>query len=1272
MIPDKIHWLLGYQHLSMLLEQERKHWLMKVYRKKQIQDKATGKLFQGTIENLGTDIMIESQQMKEVNTNITSIQFTQEEINQLFEPDYAAFCYCNDVNGLSIARITSINHQTTGQSTHNGYKIRFKNCKVVTLPLAASSDSPEVYATKWIQTDTVQLLFPNRSNQFTNVQNVSFTNNITNAFFLYPLTENLQPLNLTNEGNGNYITEAIVKDEFIGYPAFWFVCDQTKLGPYITYSDDFDYPLIHIGNEGNDVKYHAKVYVNIDRANNTPDDGSTDQYVIYVSPKVGEFTNTAGDFNSNLSNIIHFENTSTGDVYDVTIHDNQNAIRKLYMDEDVAWTYKDVSRYEIQMNVFDNNAATYALKALLRIQLNEEIPFTNINETELGYAGMRFSSSNLTADAYPYPYDLNKWDGLPDYLNELDHNSTQYGALYAIHNTPLYDPAVPNSRQTAAILLDPGQNDMIGSDYDLSNLFDVHWTSNDLNYGVDTITLPSTIGIRFIRRGKNLSNVIDEEHDVAEFPAVRGYDENNNLIFTARLECLDLTNEAPNFHPWQEDDADCDGGIKTLSILQWFGNLDKTYFNITRIAATSLMYNDNTGNGFAYKNDDAYVCDDIGAHLQLYVLGETNKPGRVYVLSNDDIEYKNNATTTYPKPERTVARICDIPTSIVQLSNIKNLAPTSIVDPLYVRTEVSFTEEDKNQIYNILPTRWVRPTAVDIGGELIYLHYPNQNQDKFVFQSVDLLNKVDLIYHNAFRSYTNLNPKVPVEDVSVANISSNGSGYKVNDFGLLIIGGIPFEYHVETITNAGEVTSVVLSQSSENIDSIPLSNFDIPSDTHGITSPYGTSPLSGNGTGLKLRLMIAHYDDICMQKDEIFDDLFAFVKDADGISLYEYEINKKSTAFPKTGTWVQKTVVSPFENSSYHSSEGVLSTSDALMSYIVPRLQSLPVATADPNLESTVLQVYHSPSFVNVLDTTKTPVKMPSTITGNDKLDTNYVDLTRFYCDGIKTGYAKEYSTQGVIDYLKEYGEEYFDTFVFYKWTDRSANQFQYGHIRRGFNNLMSTDTTALLPANQLVSNKYVHANANTTIAWDVPEVGVMLWTYNPTCTKKETYTIDPETRDLHIQRTDLTWKDIEIFNMEDGTTFKLVNSGNRMLYNILSNNPEQVTADKSVVFYQQPELRLIARITELVTQADYSGPTGNWQLVFPRVNEYTIKNITDGRTFTPLKLNMIRGDHISNADEVLDENGHVINHKTILVSDTGEEVTLKMYNTERGIWEQV
>ena len=74
-IPDKIYWFLGYNDLALILEQEKKHWLLKTDKKKQLQDKYTGDVFLGQIDNIGSDIIIETEKMPFKNDSVASIKY---------------------------------------------------------------------------------------------------------------------------------------------------------------------------------------------------------------------------------------------------------------------------------------------------------------------------------------------------------------------------------------------------------------------------------------------------------------------------------------------------------------------------------------------------------------------------------------------------------------------------------------------------------------------------------------------------------------------------------------------------------------------------------------------------------------------------------------------------------------------------------------------------------------------------------------------------------------------------------------------------------------------------------------------------------------------------------------------------------------------------------------------------------------------------------------------------------------------------------------------
>lgn len=81
--------------------------------------------------------------------------------------------------------------------------------------------------------------------------------------------------------------------------------------------------------------------------------------------------------------------------------------------------------------------------------------------------------------------------------------------------------------------------------------------------------------------------------------------------------------------------------------------------------------------------------------------------GRAYLMSNDDPNYVNNETRALDErlPERTVARIGDVPTRITQLKNDLDF----IADPDYRHTDNNFTDSNRWILDNIDDRTFVYP-----------------------------------------------------------------------------------------------------------------------------------------------------------------------------------------------------------------------------------------------------------------------------------------------------------------------------------------------------------------------------------------------------------------------------------------------------------------------------------------------------------------------------------------------------------------------------------
>lgn len=1100
----KIYNFVGYNNLGLILEQERKHWLLKPDAKLNVQDSATGSIFQGKMENLGNEVIVETNKTN-AYTGSDMFQFVNDMFNVVLEPLSSALPYNNALNGLMYECIISskVAYVDNNVTSYKNYKVKFTNCTEVLIPFGDSLETPDVYVGKWIKTTSNPIIMlPDSSNAYTIEIPLQFKSNVTGCTFYYPLEENMQPLSLTRESASVYVTEAVTDNTFIGYPIYWFTSDNTNVGPQINIPKNHtnNKTIFYVANPGDVSKYNTQIFCCVDGDNDATPEGETTDWKVVCQTVTGSFTGTTADVNIPIDmSTIHLVQISTGNIYPIPFVSTNNdtltltSINKWYRHDNIA---------ESNMNNYDQNCYNVQhdqpIIPLFNLHLDENVSFLH-NTTDVGYAGIHLSSEVYSETTPRYPYSLGEWDGIPEWINDNEEGAPQHTAIYAIHNTPNYNPDDPTSRQTSAIILDPGKQ-------------------------------------------------------------------------------------------------------KTSA--------DETFTNDER--------------------------------------------GRAYLISNDDASYENNATAEYKKPPRTIARICDIPTTLIQLTNIVGLSPTTVVDKRYVHTDACYTEKDRIKLYNTLANRWVRPTNVDADGNPITEHSTSDND--FIFNNESDLNDVDLTHVvNDFCEYENLNPMVDPQYIALDMITDPGNGYKVGDMGIVIIGGASINYTVTELVGEepSGVKNVTLTPSSNN--PISLSNFDLVTDPSGEkyanTYSYGTSPTSpDSGTGLCFSMVIQNYDSIRTKRGKLLDGLFALVKLPDGLWLYQYD-NK----------WIKRTMISEAETSTIISSLGGLSTTESYMTSIVSVARTLSVTSRYDHQSYKSLNVISTPSFINIIDTAHVPY-----IYDGDKPS---VDINKLMCQSIYRGKAKSHSVEFIIDYLKENNRNWYDCYVFWKWDDPSPTStnllFSYGIIQRSFNNLMSTDISTMLPMNGLNSPSYVHSNEQTTIVWNTDH-GVMMWVYDPVSSEKETYTIDPDTNDISISRKTRTWNDVDLYN---NTALKLVGDDGKLLYNIISNNPTQVSYDmrSNDPIYQKPVFAELGTIGQTIN----INPVGVWKLVYPRINTYTFSN-GNGLKFDAVKMDILRGDNLGTIGNVKDQNGNVVNKKILIIDRQTNGNAMKVYNSQTNTWDKV
>lgn len=1113
MKPNKIEWYLGLGSLAIMMDQDRKHWLLKADKTKSTQDPITGAMFHGQIMNVGSGIQLEVSKLPVDDAVVAEGTFSSENVSKILTLSKSVFPYVSKMNGLHFARLTSINLIGADESYHN-FRLVLKNCTVKYIPMTPDKSADTIYSYKWYCTTTAPVLqMLDSDDHYTIEVPITFSAGVTNPVFYYPADEQLQPFSVTSNSNTRCETILITDPLSIGFPLFWFTCDESDMGPKILIGNNTTAAtnpmsnMLEIGHVGATSSYSANIYpCTGDILYSAPTSDVTEWTIVCSSTT--PFIGSSSDFDIPITTI-EFKSMSQTNTFTFT----QTGTNVITMSKDVGWTYDSVSgTYQVPLEAFAQNKydAHGPMTPAFDIQLDESLPFEE-STTDTGAASL-FLSAERTAEQLPvYPDDINHLEGLPEWIRNPTSSSTaEHAVLYAAHNTPNYAPGNQYTRQIAGLIFDPGV---------------------ERNYG-------------------------------------------------------------------QPSDG-----------------------------------------------------SDIG---------------RVYVVSNDSIVYENNATAEHPKPARTIARICDIPTSIAQLSNIHGLAPTNVVDKKYIRSEASYTEADQDRIYNGLRNLWVRPTHLDEDGVPIYVEGSETQSNAFVFDSLENLQRVDLIDHNDFRTISNLNPSVDPMNVSVYAITNAGAGYQIGNIGIIIVGGFSFTYTVTAVDSIGGVLEVSLAPSDTG--EINLANFDLYDSNNGLTKPYGSSPISDpSGTGLKVQFQIANFALLLPVKGNVVDNLYAFVRTVDGIWLYTYNTTSRR--------WVKTTQVVQSNESDTIAQNGSVSVRDSYIASILPSFHPVEVSTYWNSYAQQTLSAFSTATSINIVDQTKKPFQDYGTSPIQDKIDIN-----KLYCHEYRTLTASSRSTQGVVEAVKEAGMDRYDSYLFWKWIDNNPQnlQFECGVIFRSLNNLMSTDAASLLPDNNLPSKKFVNTNCQTTIVWNIDHVGPLVWVFDPVYDQCERYTFDADAKQVIITKTPFDWKDssnpgqgvpktVDVCNHVGQQISLVVN--NKLAYNIMTNNPYMIMrrrgsqwwpADNTTDIYQQPDYTMIMEKGE-----DYSRyqPIGGWRLIFPETHSFKFSGDVNDNSYVPVRMNIVRADDLSSVDTVYDSDGDVANYTSMLIDSSNGHPRLRIYD---------
>lgn len=291
--------------------------------------------------------------------------------------------------------------------------------------------------------------------------------------------------------------------------------------------------------------------------------------------------------------------------------------------------------------------------------------------------------------------------------------------------------------------------------------------------------------------------------------------------------------------------------------------------------------------------------------FSLYQRHEINSPerARAYYINNESISYENNDRSTTPKPLRTIARICDIPTSYSQLIKVEHTSPYVIIDEKYNRTENNLSDDDLNDIWN------------DTSSGMVVLNTTNGVKSLFsTDDNLDELLNVDYLKEH-YSTMENLNYSINLLDYEygpdwLIEVVDGGSGYEVGDTFISVIepGGLVLK--VLLLTENNGVFSLGWGIYAEY--PINISNLDGP------VTMLNPVPVKTNGTGLKAQLTIREeiWNDIQRYKGKIKDNLYAYKFDENGdVWIWEYDIYK-SKWFKTTRVTGEEITPNPYNTSS--------------------------------------------------------------------------------------------------------------------------------------------------------------------------------------------------------------------------------------------------------------------------------------------------------------------------------------------------------------------
>ena len=774
-----------------------------------------GNKYIGTTENFGDEIFIESRKLLLDKPSLKKA-FTENTFSDYFDIRYSELLENLDQQNMLVAVL-----KDKVLSAKKTYKLKFENCKLGKFIRAVADGNDEVTEDKFYVTEDPPVLIVEDIDDPAIVQEFELKLLMNESLGKYMwhdcLSTSYMVDSITGDSSNIFSVVINLDNKWKNFPFVWYVNDELRTRTIPEYEEEYEadeYWFMHL-----DIlpmlPYYQTILDEVAALKAGIDGQGKDCLYLHITP---------------------YEDTS---VY--------NSFEHRYDDEHVQLRIHahGVGEENATGNVFINKTADVAF-------IDVDLEFYNTKSVrEGGYPFRKIACKR-------YTFTNNK-----DIKISLKYKSKDYRSSYWGTDTDEGNPKgmVYNETLNACKFNDPI---MISKYKPIAILFDLndkHDPSlNESESGVHISTGTEYTNHCIIKNTGNIHNLDKFDGLPPYFGKLHGRDLHKSHVdlYAIRGLCHDR-----NQRPIDKQTAAIilDSGIPQTEIIKPEG------------LPVSIYYDGVEDDGFIHRTNEELVTDKRNCltdtvYVSEGVFGNAQNPqhmtcqkfvyhgdgyfslgvakldpeyefARAYAVTNDPIKYLNNLLN--PRPERTLARICDIPTDFHELVFEDYKTPNTIFDPKCVLSETSFKYDDLDVLLNqrnIGSAFYAPDSLVDIRRINQYI-FPFSNGTPSGWFHPGEINEIYGIWEN-------LDAKADLRLFSV-RLDTRGTGYAENDTFYIMIGGLKITGTVESVTAGGVPGSVSMNINS----STPLVD---PNNIGSDDELFETFNIDSEGSGMVIGL----------------------------------------------------------------------------------------------------------------------------------------------------------------------------------------------------------------------------------------------------------------------------------------------------------------------------------------------------------------------------------------------------------------------------------